>query len=124
MLYKKLTEYCIVFSLIVFLFSISFSKADNIEVIEIDTHMSQDSLHTYTGWWIYGDGQHIFKNKDTLEELDMEFINEDVEEIKDLYLSICEMEYFPVDCEMRGFIKDRVLYIFSFEILYVEGCEE
>ena len=53
--------------------------------------------NTYTGWWVYGEGQHIFKDEATLEEFDLIFPNENMEELVALYLSVCEMEYFPME---------------------------
>ena len=55
---------------------------------------------TYLGWWIYGEGNHIFKDELTLEEWRIEFVNEQIEEINKLYLDVCEMEYFPMECKM------------------------
>ena len=57
---------------------------------------------SYNGWWVYGEGQHIFKDEESLEEWNLEFSNENMEELKELYLAICEMEYFPMECEMIG----------------------
>ena len=84
---------------------------------------------TYKGWWIYGEGYHIFKDEKTLDEYDLEFVDENMEELQDLYLAICEMEYFPMECSMTGYFKQDILknqttlVVNSFEILYVEGCE-
>ena len=85
---------------------------------------------TYKGWWIYGEGNHIFKDEKTLDEYDLEFVDENMEELQDLYLAICEMEYFPMECSMTGYFKQdilknqKILVVNSFEILYIEGCEE
>ena len=85
---------------------------------------------TYLGWWIYGEGNHIFKDELTLEEWRIEFVNEQIEEINKLYLDVCEMEYFPMECKMIGhFRKDiinnhKTLIVKEFEILYVQGCDE
>ena len=85
---------------------------------------------TYIGWWIYGEGSHIFKDELTLEEWRIEFVNEQIEEINKLYLDVCEMEYFPMECKMIGhFRKDiinnhKTLIVKEFEILYVQGCDE
>lgn len=84
---------------------------------------------TYKGWWIYGEGYHIFKDEKSLDEYDLEFVDENMEELQDLYLAICEMEYFPMECSMTGYFKQDILknqttlVVNSFEILYVEGCE-
>ena len=84
----------------------------------------------YLGWWIYGEGNHMFKDELTLEEWDLEFLNEDIEEINKLYLAVCEMEHFPMECKMTGHFrsdiikKQKTLIVESFEILYIQGCGE
>ena len=35
----------------------------------------------YIGWWVYGEGQHIFKDEQTLGEWELTFPNENMEEI-------------------------------------------
>ena len=86
--------------------------------------------NTFKGWWIYGEGQHIFKDEVSLEEWNLEFPNENMEELKELYLAICEMEYFPMECEMIGEKRKNVLenqtilIISKFNILYIQGCGE
>ena len=85
---------------------------------------------SYNGWWVYGEGQHIFKDEESLEEWNLEFPNENMEELKELYLAICEMEYFPMECEMIGHkrkdvLENRTILIVSeFNILYIQGCGE
>jgi hypothetical protein len=81
-------------------------------------------VDTLTGWWVYGEGQHIFKDEQTLEEYDLTFPNENMEELVELYLSVCEMEYFPMECEMIGFLNGNILEVSNFEILYIQGCGE
>jgi len=87
-------------------------------------------LKTYKGWWVYGEGQHIFKDQQTLKEYDLEFPNENMEELRKLYLAVCEMEYFPMECAMTGYLKKDILekqntlIVANFEILYIEGCGE
>ena len=84
----------------------------------------------YIGWWVYGEGQHIFKDEQTLEEYDMEFQNENMEELVELYLAVCEMEYFPMESKMTGHLKKELvekqttLIVSDFEILYIQGCGE
>ena len=80
--------------------------------------------NTYTGWWVYGEGQHIFKDEVTLEEFDLVFLNENMEELTQLYLSVCEMEYFPLECIMQGNLQNEKLEITDFEITYIQGCGE
>jgi len=85
-------------------------------------------IKTYIGWWVYGEGQHIFKDEETLDEYDLIFPNENMEELVELYVSVCEMEYFPMECQMTGYIIyiDGVpfLQVQEFEILYIQGCGE
>ena len=85
---------------------------------------------SYNGWWVYGEGQHIFKDEESLEEWDLEFLNENMEELEELYLAICEMEYFPMECEMIGHKRkdilknETTLIVSEFNILYIQGCGE
>jgi hypothetical protein len=85
---------------------------------------------TYIGWWIYGEQQHIFKDEKSLEEFDLEFLNEDMEKLRTLYLAVCEMEYFPMECSMTGDIKKittlekNILIVSDFDILHIKGCGE
>ena len=85
---------------------------------------------SYNGWWVYGEGQHIFKDEESLEEWDLEFLNENMEELEELYLAICEMEYFPMECEMIGHKRkdilknETALIVSEFNILYIQGCGE
>tara|TARA_Y100001968_G_C19381053_1_gene730344 strand:+ start:820 stop:1191 length:372 start_codon:yes stop_codon:yes gene_type:complete len=82
----------------------------------------------YTGWWIYGNNIHLFKDEESLEEWVLDFLNEDTEELKNLYLSITEMEYFPVETKISGqktinlVTLELTLIVFDFEILYIQGC--
>ena len=86
--------------------------------------VSDQKAQTYTGWWVYGEGQHIFKDEETLEEYDLTFPNENMVELVELYLSVCEMEYFPMECEMTGILNGNILEVSNFEILYIQGCGE
>ena len=81
-------------------------------------------VKTYKGWWVYGEGQHIFKDEKTLEEYNLEFSNENMEELVALYLSVCEMEYFPMECDMKGNLQNDTLEVTNFEITYIQGCGE
>ena len=97
-------------------------------VVKIVVENTEEKI--YNGWWIYGEGQHIFKDEESLEEWNLEFSNENMEELKELYLAICEMEYFPMECEMIGnkrkdILKNETALIVSeFNILYIQGCGE
>ena len=86
--------------------------------------IGSDSTTLYTGWWVYGEGQHIFKDEQTLDEYDLVFPNENMEELVELYVSVCEMEYFPMECEMKGTLIGNILTVQAFEILYIQGCGE
>ena len=86
--------------------------------------ISSDIVKTYVGWWVYGEGQHIFKDEQTLVEYDLIFPNENIEELVELYVSVCEMEYFPMECQMTGILSGSILSVQEFEILYIQGCGE
>ncbi len=95
------------------------------EIIPIPTRViNSETIKTFTGWWVYGEGQHIFKDEATLEEYDIVFPNENMEELVELYLAVCEMEYFPMECEMKGTLSSAILTVQAFEILHIEGCGE
>lgn len=78
----------------------------------------------YTGWWVYGEGQHIFKDEESLGEWGLTFPNENMEELVELYLAVCEMEYFPMECIMQGNLQNDTLQVADFEITYIQGCGE
>jgi len=78
----------------------------------------------YIGWWVYGEGQHIFKDEETLGEWELTFPNENMEELVELYLAVCEMEYFPMECNMQGHLQNDTLEVTDFEITYIQGCGE
>jgi len=107
------------------------TKADtNSETNEINIVVENTQKKDYIGWWVYGEGFHVFKDESTLEEWSLEFPNEDMEELKELYLAVCEMEYFPMECKIRGHFtndiikKQKTLIVHTFEILYIQGCGE
>ena len=91
---------------------------------EIQIIAEHSNENIYTGWWVYGEGQHIFKDEATLEEFDLVFPNENMEELVALYLSVCEMEYFPMECNMIGRLQNDTLEVTDFEITYIQGCGE
>ena len=78
----------------------------------------------YTGWWVYGEGQHIFKDEESLGEWELTFPNENMEELVELYLAVCEIEYFPMECNMIGHLQNNTLIVADFEITYIQGCGE
>jgi len=78
----------------------------------------------YVGWWVYGEEQHIFKDETTLEEWGLTFPNENMQELAELYLAVCEMAYFPMECMMQGNLQNDTLIVADFEILYIQGCGE
>ncbi len=106
------------------------NSSDNEKESGIKIVVENTEQKAYTGWWVYGEDQHIFKDEESLEEWDLEFPNEDMEELVELYLAICEMEYFPMECKMIGHFKkklvknQKILVVNNFEILYVQGCGE
>ena len=83
-------------------------------------------LKTYTGWWVYGQGNHIFKDEETLEEWDMFFLNEDQQDMEELYLEITEMEYFPVESVIQANVFEKesakIIEIADLEVTYIQGC--
>ena len=125
-----------------FLFSLSSLFLSCNLVIQVDTifdnkqDKSEIVIKTkiltkeYTGWWIYGEGHHIFKDEESLEEWNLEFQNENMKELEELYISITNMEYFPMECKMIGeketnvLTKEIKLLVSDFEILYIQGCED
>ena len=95
------------------------------EIVTLSTKViSSNLVKTYVGWWVYGEGQHIFKDEQTLEEYDLVFPNENMVELVELYVSVCEMEYFPMECQMTGILSGSILSVQEFEILYIQGCGE
>ena len=95
------------------------------KIITLSTKViSSNTVKTYVGWWVYGEGQHIFKDEETLEEYDLVFPNENMVELVELYISVCEMEYFPMECQMTGILRGSILSVQEFEILYIQGCGE
>lgn len=131
-------KYKIIFPLLILL--LVFSCNIQIKVSVEKEEISSDSVvkiavenneeGNYNGWWVYGEGQHIFKDEESLEEWNLEFTNENMQELKELYLAICEMEYFPMECEMIGhkskdILKNETKLIVSeFNILHIQGCGE
>ena len=106
------------------------NSSDNEKESGIKIVVENTEQKAYTGWWVYGEDQHIFKDEESLEEWDLEFPNEDMEELVELYLAVCEMEYFPMECKTIGHFKkelvknQKILVVNNFEILYVQGCGE
>ena len=104
------------------------NSSDNEKESGIKIVVENTEQKAYTGWWVYGEDQHIFKDEESLEEWDLKFLNEDMEELVELYLAVCEMEYFPMECKMIGHFKKeivknkKILVVNNFEILYVQGC--
>ena len=85
-------------------------------------------LETYTGWWVYGKENHMFKNEKTLDEIELFFLNDEKKEMTALYLAIAEMEYFPLECEIIGRIvlnksKVKILEVSDINITYIQGCD-
>ena len=123
------------YKFIIFLFLIGITSCTTLKSIENQEKTISEltkivipgpkaRVDTLTGWWVYGEGQHIFKDEETLEEYDLVFSNENMQELVELYLSVCEMEYFPMECEMIGLLNGNILEVSDFEILYIQGCGE
>jgi hypothetical protein len=97
-------------------------------VVKIVVENTEEKSHI--GWWVYGEEQHIFKDEESLKEWDLEFPNDNMEDLEELYLAVCEMEYFPMECEMIGHKRKDILgnkttlIVSEFHILYVQGCGE
>ena len=83
-----------------------------------------EEVKEYTGWWIYGEGQHIFKDEESLGEWELTFPNENMDELVELYLAVCEMEYFPMECIIQGSLGHDTLQVVDFNITYIQGCGE
>lgn len=83
-------------------------------------------LNTYTGWWVYGEGEHIFKDSETLEEWEVFFINDDKKDMGALYLEVAQMEYVALECTIEASLfqneNKKIAEIASFKITYIEGC--
>ena len=100
----------------------NFSSA-NIKENDLEQHL-ENKIESYLGWWIYGEGEHFFKDERSLKEWSLEFLDEDEQQLIELYLAICEMEFFPMESIMNGVLKNDTLLVESFEIKYVQGCGE
>ena len=57
-------------------------------------------------------------------EWELTFPNENMQELVELYLAVCEMEYFPMECNMIGHLHNDTLEVTDFEITYIQGCGE
>ena len=77
-----------------------------------------------SGWWVYGEGYHSFMDEVSLKEYDLEFTNEDSLGIIELYMSVVEMEYFPMETNIVGYKENNTFYVNDFEITYIVGCDE
>ena len=131
-------KYNIIFPLLILLLvfscNIQIKVSDDKEEIPsesvVNIIVENTEEKSYNGWWVYGEGQHIFKDEESLEEWNLEFSNENMQELKELYLAICEMEYFPMECEMIGHKRkdilknETTLIVSEFNILYIQGCGE
>ena len=105
----------IVLTLFLGIFACGFSTKEQIKI---------EDPKEYVGWWVYGEGQHIFKNEEDLGEWGLIFPNENMEKLVELYLAVCEMEYFPMECNMIGHLESDTLIVADFEITYIQGCGE
>ena len=90
----------------------------------INQQEDRNELLKYKGWWIYGEDQHIFKDETTLGEWSIQFLNEDLIDLKALYLAIAETEYLPIECTMQAKLSNDTLLVEDFDITYIKGCDE
>ena len=122
---KFLLFFCILLASLFLLQENTFAKEKTSELTVIKIAPIE-----YKGWWIYGEGQHVFKDEESLNEYMLEFPNENMQELVKLYMAICEMEYFPMECNMIGYLKKNTqetetrLIVSEFEITYIQGCGE
>ena len=79
-------------------------------------------VQDFSGWWIYGESLHLFKDEKSLKEFEISFLKERKEDLELLYLEVAEIEYFPVDCNINGYVRNDTLYVFDLKITYVKGC--
>ena len=125
-------KYLILFFLVINLNSTYAKNKIQLVFNLIQQELLDENIETqnYFGWWIYGEGQHLFKDEKTLQEWDLEFLNEDMKELEKLYLAVCEMEYFPMEFQITGYLRKTnnsektTLIAQSFKILYIQGCGE
>ncbi|MAM05094.1 MAG: hypothetical protein CMD06_03945 [Flavobacteriales bacterium] len=125
-------KYLILFFLVINLNSTYAKNKIQLVFNLIQQELIDENIETqnYIGWWIYGEGQHLFKDEKTLQEWDLEFLNEDMKELEKLYLAVCEMEYFPMEFQITGYLRKTnnsektTLIAQSFKILYIQGCGE
>ena len=81
-------------------------------------------INNSSGWWIYGEGLHLYKDEISLEENIIHFLNEDSLNLIELYMSVTEMEYFPLEVEIKFENKKDSLLVHDFNITYIQGCDE
>ena len=85
---------------------------------------SKNSSINLSGWWVYGEGYHSFMDEVSLKEYSLNFLNEDSLGLIELYLSVSEMEYFPMETNITGYEDKDTFYVEDFEITYIVGCDE
>jgi len=83
----------------------------------------------YVGWWVFGENMHLYKDSENLEEYELFFLNETIEEITKFYLEIAEQEFLPIDIEIDGCLytnenNQKTLEVSDFFITYIQGCDE
>ena len=85
---------------------------------------SKNSSIKLSGWWVYGEGYHSFMDEVSLKEYSLDFLNEDSLGLIELYMSVSEMEYFPMETNITGYEAKDTFYVEDFEITYIVGCDE
>ena len=84
----------------------------------------KNSSINLSGWWVYGEGYHSFMDEVSLKEYSLDFLNEDSLGLIELYMSVSEMEYFPMETNITGYEAENTFYVEDFEITYIVGCDE
>ena len=91
----------------------------------VNKNDSSKNLSTnLSGWWVYGEGYHSFMDEVSLKEYSLDFLNEDSLDLIELYMSVSEMEYFPMETNITGYEAKDTFYVEDFEITYIVGCDE
>ena len=120
----------ILLSIIFFVISCSNSYSNNTLLSQNDINNKKKvQIKKYVGWWIFGENIHLFKDSKNLEEYELFFLNETIEEITKFYMEIAEEEFLPVDIEIDGFLytnekKQKTLEVSDFYITFIQGCDE
>ena len=113
-------------------FVTSCSNIDNNSYLSSQNDINDEKkvqTKKYVGWWIFGEDLHLFKDSKNLEEYELFFLNETIEEITEFYLEIAEQEFLPIDIEIDGSLhthekNQKILEVSDFYITFIQGCDE